>query len=258
MKTIAKRGTAIVITEDQFQEYLLRFFLQNLAVEHIVGYRPTELSVQTVLEIDPDFCIINLSGANAMTLGTQLRAVGCFFPLLLITDDADVPSHGVNGVIQNVKFLGSQFAPVDFVHTLESLLNGAPNHNGMQHQHRNGTNNGIQQGPQQVGPSCEVIFFKIGDDFKAIPVKDINYFYADNKITYARVGDRNYPTNVKLKSIEESFQHIFVRIHKTYLVNISAIDALKTRDNALVIGAELLPIGSSFKKELMNRLIVLK
>jgi DNA-binding LytR/AlgR family response regulator len=101
-------------------------------------------------------------------------------------------------------------------------------------------------------------FFKIGDIYKAIPVKDIQYFYADNKLTFARSGQRNYPTNVQLKTLEEEFSALFVRIHKTYLVNIQHIDSIHPKDNSVVVDGESLPIGYAYRKTFMDRLHLLR
>ena len=44
----------------------------------------------------------------------------------------------------------------------------------------------------------------------------------------------------------------FIRIHRSYIVNLDKIDALE--DNSLVIGEKYIPIGSSYKEALLNRL----
>jgi two-component system response regulator AlgR len=102
------------------------------------------------------------------------------------------------------------------------------------------------------------VFFKIGDSYKAIPVKDVAYFYADHKLTYARVGERNYPTSVQLKTLEEEFADLFVRIHKTYLVNFKFIESLQTKDNSVIVAGESLPVGYAYRKQFFSRLQILR
>jgi two-component system response regulator AlgR len=102
------------------------------------------------------------------------------------------------------------------------------------------------------------VFFKIGDSYKAIPIQEVAYFYADHKITYARVGERNYPTTVQLKTLEEEFAQQFVRIHKTYLVNFKFIESIQTKDNSIIVSGESLPVGYAYRKQFFSRLQILR
>ncbi len=55
-----------------------------------------------------------------------------------------------------------------------------------------------------------------------------------------------------LKSLEEELpSDKFVRIHKSYMVAISRIEALE--GNQVVIGKEKLPVGANYKEELLKR-----
>lgn len=81
-------------------------------------------------------------------------------------------------------------------------------------------------------------FFKIGDIYKSIFVKEIAYFFADQKLNYARVGQRNFPTSVQLKTLEHEFGAQFVRIHKSYLVNVSMIESINPGENSVFINEE--------------------
>lgn len=102
------------------------------------------------------------------------------------------------------------------------------------------------------------VFFKIGDVFKAFPVTEIAYFYADHKITFAHIGERNYPTSVQLKTLEDEFFDQFVRIHKSYLINFKFIESIQTKDNSVLVSGESLPLGYAYRKNFMNRLQILR
>lgn len=106
--------------------------------------------------------------------------------------------------------------------------------------------------------SSQQFFFKIGDVYKAIPIKDICYFFAESKLTFARVGQRNYPTNVLLKTLEEELSSSFVRIHKTFLVNLNFIEMYQPKENSVIIDGESLPIGYAYRKGFLERLPLLK
>lgn len=102
------------------------------------------------------------------------------------------------------------------------------------------------------------IFFKVGDKYRRINLNEVSYFYANNKLTYARVGGRNYPTSVQLKVLEKSLSPGFLRCHKKYLINIQKIENILVKEDKIQIGEELLPIGYVYRKPFLASLILLR
>ena len=102
------------------------------------------------------------------------------------------------------------------------------------------------------------IFFKVGNGYKGVDKKEVSYFYAKEKLTYAKVNGRNYPTNITLKDLEAYLTEDFIRIHKTYLVNKTNIDSINPQEHKLIVGEETLPIGQNYLKSLMEQLSLLK
>ena len=86
----------------------------------------------------------------------------------------------------------------------------------------------------------------------------MEYFFSDQKLTYAKVEQRNFPTSVQLKTLEKDFAPIFLRIHKSYLVNVKMIESLNPGESTLVVGGQMLPIGYAYKKVFFEQLQLLK
>jgi DNA-binding LytR/AlgR family response regulator len=86
----------------------------------------------------------------------------------------------------------------------------------------------------------------------------VEYFFSDQKLTYAKVDQRNFPTTVQLKTLEKDFAPTFLRIHKSYLVNIKMIESLHPGESTLVINGQTLPIGYAYKKIFLEQLQLLK
>lgn len=101
-------------------------------------------------------------------------------------------------------------------------------------------------------------YFKVGTAYKALDIKSIVYFFSSNKITYAKIKDRSYPTNVLLKTLEDQLTPLFVRIHKSYLVNSEFIESIHFNENRIEIGEEKLPLGPAYKKALAEQLNIFK
>lgn len=102
------------------------------------------------------------------------------------------------------------------------------------------------------------LFFKVGDLYKNIPIKEIGFFYANEKMTFARVDKRNFPTNVQLKTLETELFPQFLRIHKSYLVNVDFIHSINTKEDRIELLGEHLPIGYSHRKSFFDHLKLLR
>lgn len=102
-------------------------------------------------------------------------------------------------------------------------------------------------------------FFKVGNVYKSIDPNEIYYFYAHNKMTYAKVGNRNYPTNMSLKNLEKGLdKSTFLRIHKSYLVNVNYVEQVDLKNDCIQVNGEGLRIGEAYRKEFMKRLKIFK
>lgn len=102
-------------------------------------------------------------------------------------------------------------------------------------------------------------FVKIGNTYKAIPIKDISYFFAKDKFTYVQHEGRSYPISVLLKDLEEQlYTHSFARVHKTYLINLNKIELIDLQNNQLTICENQIPIGYVYRKRVLGRLNLLR
>jgi hypothetical protein len=268
-------AAATVVTSNLLDSVLLSFCLNGLGFTRVETLLDDGSTVRDVLHLNPSLCLLALPGGKSLDIGLQIRREGFENPLLISNKELDSADNGVVRALFPVfhleDYLISSLHQRAMLTSLEPT-NGNGSENGVDDSHENASAD-LQKRTALLGSASAIepvfaeyqavgasksIFFKIGDDYKSIPLMEIAYFYADNKVTFARVRDRNYPTNVKLKAIEEFFSWCFVRIHRTYLVNINSIDSVKTRDNAILVGGELLPVGQYYRKQLMDRLLMFK
>lgn len=201
----------------------------------------------------PDICILDIDLGKGRRSGIELaeyiRETHPSLPVIYLTANYThdyyqmtrhtMPSSFLNKELS--KFKLEQAIDIALMHRKDTESSHTPAHSGtipvVTHQH------------------C---FFKIGDAYKAIAISDILFFYADSKLTYARVGTRNYPTTVQLKTLEEEFSNIFIRIHKTYLVNVEHISSIHPKENTLLAGGDTLPIGYAYRNTFLSRLNLLR
>lgn len=97
------------------------------------------------------------------------------------------------------------------------------------------------------------IFVRHNGRMQKLLLEDILYIEADrNYCTLVTNPTKHVLTNT-LKVMEEKLpKSSFVRVHRSYIINISKLDVVA--DGHLEIGRKVIPIGKSHKELLLNRL----
>ena len=98
----------------------------------------------------------------------------------------------------------------------------------------------------------EYFFVKSGRVLQKVLLKDILYIEGEKE--YARIvtPDQRLLIYRRLKDIEDQLSASFARIHNSYIVNLSRLDAIK--DNHVHIGTIKIPISEKFREAFMNRI----
>jgi len=98
----------------------------------------------------------------------------------------------------------------------------------------------------------EYFFIKSGRTLQKVLLKDILYIEGEKE--YARIvtPEQRLLVYRRLKDIEDQLSLSFARIHNSYIVNLSRLDAIK--DNHVFIGTIQIPISEKFREAFMNRI----
>jgi DNA-binding LytR/AlgR family response regulator len=99
----------------------------------------------------------------------------------------------------------------------------------------------------------DCIFVRHLNTMVKVDIKDILYIEAERN--YCRIFSKNkeYLLVMTLKDMDEKLppKH-FLRIHRSYIINISQIDEIG--NSHIVMGKKAIPISKSLKEELLKRL----
>jgi len=104
------------------------------------------------------------------------------------------------------------------------------------------------------------IFIKKGTSLVKLKIKDIVYIEALENYVTLNTNDDKYIIHFTMKGIEEYFpQGLFTRVHRSYIVNKTNIQAIK--ENMLEINLDgvikSIPVGKSFKDSLLDDINVM-
>ena len=92
------------------------------------------------------------------------------------------------------------------------------------------------------------IFVRFKERMVKIYLSDINYVEAERAYCRVHTTDKEYLITLPLKSFFEkiSSDH-FLRVHRSFVVNLSKVDELA--EDHLVLGKKMVPISKQYKEE---------
>ena len=106
---------------------------------------------------------------------------------------------------------------------------------------------------QQVAKtSPEFVFIKSDKEFFKVELKEIRYLKADDNYVKIITSEKTHIQAGSLQSWEEQLADDFVRVHKSYLINLSKVN--KVSGNRVFINGEEIPIGRAYREGLLKRI----
>lgn len=256
MSTEELNNKKILLVDDQKPFTLLvEILLNEIGFSRIYIETDFEGAWKSFLEVEPDLCLLDINlgkgQKSGITLAEKIRLSNSQVPIIFITSNYTEEYYAQCRHVRPSCFMNKELSRFKLQHAIElALLNQIPPTPSLAASTKNSVsvpyinNNNL--------------FFKIGDSYKKILVDDISYFFAKDKLTYAKTEGRNFPTNIQLKTLETELSPTFQRIHKTYLVNLNHIEQINTKNDIVKIDNESLPIGYTYKKSFLKHVKLLK
>jgi DNA-binding LytR/AlgR family response regulator len=106
----------------------------------------------------------------------------------------------------------------------------------------------------------EEIFIKKGSSLVKLKLKDIIYIEALENYVTLNTRDDKFTIHFTMKAIENQLPSgIFIRVHRSFIINKSMIQTIKENSLDLNVGDTLksLPVGKSFRDTLLNDINVM-
>ena len=101
------------------------------------------------------------------------------------------------------------------------------------------------------------IFIKKDSSLIKLKLKDIIYIEALENYVTLNTNDKKFTIHFTMKAIENQLpSEMFIRVHRSFIVNKSKIQTIKENSLDLVVGDTLknFPVGKSFKDLLLNNI----
>jgi DNA-binding LytR/AlgR family response regulator len=104
------------------------------------------------------------------------------------------------------------------------------------------------------------IFIKKGSSLVKLKIKDIIYIEALENYVTLNTNNEKFTIHFTMKAIEYQLpSETFIRVHRSFIVNISLIKTIKDNSLDLIVGNELrnIPIGHSYREPLLNKINIM-
>jgi len=111
-----------------------------------------------------------------------------------------------------------------------------------------------------VSTGDEEIFIKKGSSLVKLKLKDIIFIEALENYVTLNTNDDRFTIHFTMKAIENQMPSgVFIRVHRSFIINKSMIQAIKENSLDLVVGntVKSIPVGKSFRDSLLNDINVM-
>ena len=230
----------IAIDDEPLALQQLAAYIKKTPFLELVAQCQSALEARQFLEkdtVDAIFCDINMPDLNGMDFVKSLQVP----PLIVFT--TAYSEYAVEGFKVNaVDYLLKPFGMQDFQRAANRLRERAQEVSGFRFQ-VSGSSSPL------TSESDDVIFLKTDYRMVKVTISEIRYIEAMSEYLKIFIEGEAKPivTLLSMKKMEEKLTENFMRIHRSYIVNLTKIQEINK--NRIIMDAEtFLPIGDMYKE----------
>ena len=166
-------------------------------------------------------------------------------PVIYLTANADDDHFNRAKATNPSAFISKPFKKLDLQRAIELVVNHI--------KFNNSETNSSEHEKSNTFILSDCIFVRHHEKMVKVNINDILYIEAERNYCRIYSKEKEYLLVMTLKDIAAKLpQKHFIRVHRSYVVNLSQINEVAT--SHIVIGRKAIPISKSFKEELLKRL----
>ncbi len=238
----------LVVVDELIIAAKISMHLTNLGYE-VTGILPRgEEALLSVEEHRPDLVLmdIRLKGEiNGIDTAIRMQKNGDI-PVIFLTANADEATFNKAKAAKPYAFISKPYKQTDLQRAIELAISHLATGENQLTPHDHGVND-------QPFILSDRIFVRQREKMIKILVADILYIEADRNYCRIFTKTNEYLLCITLKTIEEKLNNcIFLRVHRSYIINLSHIDAVA--DDHVIINQKAMPVSEGLKEKLLQRI----
>jgi DNA-binding LytR/AlgR family response regulator len=236
----------LVVEDEMIIGAKISMQLTNLGYE-VTGILPRgEEAILHVEENKPDIVLldINLKGKmDGIETASQILQRNNI-PIIYLTANSDEATFNRAKHTKPAGFISKPFKQLDLQRAIELTISrmGA---------NETDSNAAVAGGEEQPAILSDRIFIRHKEKMVKIMLADILYMEADRNYSRIFTKEKEHLLSVTLKTIEEKLSiQQFMRIHRSYLINIAHVD--EVAESHVMIAQKAIPMGAGMREQLLK------
>ncbi|HMO38746.1 MAG TPA: response regulator [Saprospiraceae bacterium] len=237
----------LIVEDDMIIAANISLQLSNLGYEVTAIVPRGEEAILQIQENQPDIVLldIHLKGALDGIATAHEMQKNADIPIIYLTANADEATFNRAKTTRPHAFISKPFRKLDLQRAIELTISRMAESQALE----------IEQDRAREAPFIlsDRIFVRHKERMVKIFIEDI--FYIEAERNYCRIFTKNkeYLLATTLKLMEEKLpaRH-FIRIHRSYIINLSQVD--EVAESHVVIARKAIPLSKSLREELLKRI----
>lgn len=237
----------LIVEDDMIIAANISLQLSNLGYEVTAIVPRGEEAILQIEENQPDIVLldIHLKGALDGIATAHEMQKNNDIPIIYLTANADETTFNRAKATRPYAFISKPFKKLDLQRAIELTISRMAESQALE----------TEQERSREAPFIlsDRIFVRHKERMVKIFIEDIFYIEADRN--YCRIFTKNkeYLLATTLKLMEEKLpSRHFIRIHRSYIINLSQVD--EVAESHVVIARKAIPLSKSLREELLKRI----
>ncbi|MCM4169144.1 Protein-glutamate methylesterase/protein-glutamine glutaminase [Arenibacter antarcticus] len=235
----------LIVEDDMIIAANISLQLSNLGYEVTGLVTRGEEAILHAKANKPDIILldINLKGdLDGITAASKIQETHNI-PIIYLTANSDEPTFARAKATHPYAFISKPFSNLDLQRTIALVAQQIMNTN----------NDTIGDEQQHIQVMDDRIFVRHNGKMMKLLLDDISYIEADRNYSNLITSNGSYLISTTLKVLENELKnHKFIRVHRSYMVNISKLDVVG--EHHLEIKRKVIPLSKTFKEHLLKHL----
>jgi DNA-binding LytR/AlgR family response regulator len=233
----------LLFGEDERFIDLLIILIHQIGIESIFSVNSKEEYIRQFMARgnEIDLCVIDIDGrdtSDSMQVAKRIRSLNHSTPIILLTYMYNDYCYDQSSAIDNSILLNKNLNKISLRQAIELSVKNKKHH---------------YTEPPIPNKKLKTIFLKVGDKYKVISLEEVTHFYADKKAVYCYAEGRRYLIRSSLKAILDQLDDNYIRIHRSYIINVHRVNTINLVEGTINLDDIELPIGTTYKQNLLNK-----
>ena len=103
------------------------------------------------------------------------------------------------------------------------------------------------------------IYVKKNNRLERILINDILWIRADGNYCFVQVGDKRFVIKISLRKLLATLPpQFFTQVQKSFAVHLGKVESIDLNTNSLLIAGHTLPMGRSYREDIIGRINLIK